>query len=165
MAFSPDGKSVAVAVGDGTAQIVDVATGKLKATFTHPSYARRVAYSPDGKVLAVSYSDQGFVALWDLETNKQRAVFQAHATALHGLSFSPNGKQLLTAGADGTAVVWNVGTSRVEPALTLKGHEVPVTFALFSPDGRTVATGGGNDSDRTVRLWDVAPHDGVGPHD
>ncbi len=157
VAWAPDGKSVAVAVRDGTAQIVDAATGKTTATFSHPAYARRVAFAPDGKTLAVGYGENGFVTFWDLETGKQKASFQANAGPLFGLSFGPSGKTLLTCGVDGTAVVWNVGKRQVDPAFTLKGHQGQVCFAAFAPDGKTVATGGG--SDKTIRLWNVGPQD------
>ena len=156
VAWSPDGKRVAAACRDGSAQVVDAATGAVTATFPHSAYARRVAFAPDGKTLAVGYGDQGFVSLWDLETGKQRATFQAQRGALFGLSFSADGKRLLTCGTDGAAVVWNVGKS-VEPAFALTGHQGQVCFAAFAPDGKTVVTGGG--SDRTVRVWNVGPVD------
>ncbi len=152
LAYSPDGESVAVAVGDGRAQIIDRTTGKVRASFKHASYVRRVAYSPDGKILAVTYGEDGYVALWDVASGKERSSFQAHQKPLFGIEFSRDGKQLVTCGVDGTALIWDVTKPQVKRTTTIKAHVGQTWFAVFFPDGKTVATGG---TDRTIKLWTV----------
>src|SRR5262249_1246439 len=68
------------------------------------------------------------------------------------------GKQLVTAGADGTARVWELATGK--PVTPLLRHGAGVLQAAFSPDGRRVATGS---ADRTARVWDAAPGKPVTP--
>ena len=66
-------------------------------------------------------------------------------------AFSPDGSRFVTAGADGTARVWDTESGRsLLPPLR---HAAAVSRAVFSPDGRRVATVGG---DGTARVWDAA---------
>ncbi len=65
------------------------------------------------------------------------------------MSFSPDGKQLATAGDDGTARVWNLTGEQVAE---LKGHQGIVYSVSFSPDGKQLATAG---DDGTARVWNL----------
>ncbi len=69
---------------------------------------------------------------------------------LSAVTFSPDGKQLLTAGDD-TAILWDVATGY--EIRVFYGHADRVSAAVFSPSGKEIATGS---EDGTVRIWDVA---------
>jgi eukaryotic-like serine/threonine-protein kinase len=154
VAHAPDGKSVAVVGADRTAQVVDANTGKVLTSLPLPFYGRHVAFSPDGKLLAVAYGQDGRVRLYELDGGRPRPDFQvAGGKRVFGVSFAPDGKRLLTPAADGATTLWDVSTPQARALARLEGHEGPVRFALFFPDGQTVATGG---EDGTVRLWNVA---------
>jgi WD40 repeat protein len=62
----------------------------------HEAYCRRVAFSPDGKILA-SGSDGGEIGLWEVPTGKAIRKLQAHPWQVTYLSFSPDGKHLASA--------------------------------------------------------------------
>jgi WD40 repeat protein len=68
------------------------------------------------------------------------------------MSFSPDGSVLATAGSEGTATLWDVGSrKRIGPPLT--GPSSP-GVAVFAPTGHTLATAF---DDGTVLLWDMDP--------
>ena len=90
------------------------------------------------------------LAAWSRELPRLSGVL-SHAGEVQFASFSPDGKTVVTASADGTAQLWDVATgySRTEPLR----HDDRVLFAAFSPDGTIVVTAS---ADRTARLWNVA---------
>jgi WD40 repeat protein len=74
-----------------------------------------------------------------------------HDGAVYGVAFSPEGRALITAGADGIIRVWDVASGRQKKGWNSSQGAI---YALaLSADGKTLATGG---SDSTVRLWDMA---------
>ncbi len=115
VAFSPDGKTLALASREASVQLWEVATGKLLETLKgHPSSVNAVAFSPDGRTLASGGADQT-VRLWNVETRRELMQLDPGGVELgqiQSLAFSPDGRQLLAAGGrtafwSTTAIVWN----------------------------------------------------------
>ena len=79
-----------------------------------------------------------------------QAVMRGHTDEVNFVSFGPDPRLLITAGADGSAQLWD--TQLGELKYELQGHVGPVNCAGFSGDGKFVVTGG---ADRTARVWDA----------
>jgi WD40 repeat protein len=108
-----------------------------------------VCFSLDGQLIATA-SDDGTARLWNLSGGRL-VQFQGHQGQVWSLSFSPDGKYLVTASSeDGTATLWNVFGQQVAQ---LDGNQDWVLCANFSPDRQLVATAG---EDGTVCLWDLS---------
>jgi len=69
--------------------------------------ALKLAYRPDGKLLAAAGQD-GRVRLYNAENGQKLEVIDAHRLKANAVKFSPDGKELYTAGADSTVKIWDL---------------------------------------------------------
>jgi WD40 repeat protein/serine/threonine protein kinase len=100
----------------------------------------------------------------DGQADRSLRTFRGHADDVVSVSFSHDGRRILTASLDRTARIWDVTTG--SEIAVLRRHVDQVHCASFSPDGTWVATGAGHpknlvevstwQGDFTARLWDSA---------
>jgi serine/threonine protein kinase/WD40 repeat protein len=156
VAFSPDGKTVAIATVS-TTYLVDVATGNQDGSLSDPdgNEVRAVAFSPDG--LKVATADKnGHVYLWNPAADPPSltaTLADPAGDSLFAVAFSPDGSMLAAGDGGGSTYLWHVGGGGA-PASPF-GHLVDpagiqVQGLAFSPDGQTLVTG---DSSGQAYRW------------
>ncbi len=112
------------------------------------------AISPDGKRMATSVeedgSNRGVLKVWDAATGRVVWRSKGHEGSVWGLSYSPDGKRLASAGSDHKVRVWELEDGH-EP-LELVGHSDFVAGVAFNHDGSRIASASW---DGKVNLWDA----------
>lgn len=161
------------------------------ATFQgHTAGVPSLAFSPEGMLLASGSLDSS-VRLWEVDTGKNVAILQGHNTRVNAIAFSPDGK-LLASGDGSiwsptpplhfsaprknkpvqtstpkqelhlpySVVLWDVATGAQKARLV--ADTKPILTVAFSPDGKSLAAGGGwmdGQKEEAIWIWDVVTGD------
>lgn len=167
LAFSPDGKWLAVLESEGL-HLWDIAAESW-AWRSKPGFSgfRSVAFSPEGAQL-VTGTEAGIYQFWNAQTGefiKEKRTFAEIEESSYGdalwlatqiyngvsdLVFSKDGKWMAAPGPNKTIQVWDA----VQWTLvhSLSGHDNAISSLDFSPDGRWIISGS---ADNTARIWDL----------
>ena len=117
--FRPTARPWRPAVKDSIA-LWDLATGVRRSeTEDTGGWVHRVAFSPDGRLLASASFESSDVTLSDPSTAKIVGKLTGHEGLVRALAFTRDGKTLLTGGADRTLRLWDVATR--QPTGMLQG--------------------------------------------
>jgi WD40 repeat protein len=152
VAFSPDGRRLAVATGkpQSTVALTVWDTATLRRLWVVPD--RRgipaVAFAPDGQTLAIGrFSEEARV--YDSDSGERQATYGGHGTSARAVGFAPDGKLLAVGSYEGFVKLWD--RTRGAEVRTLRGHQGRIYEVVFSPDGTRLLSVGVD----AARLWDV----------
>ena len=167
--FNPDGNYILSGSEDKSIKLWDL-SGKLLYTYNIYDSCASITFSPDGKqfistekalsknprdqlssVLKSMFRinfDDNVIKLWDI-SGKLLHKFEGHTGVVNSLTFSPDGKQILSGSTDNTIKLWDISGKLLH---TFKGHTSAVNSVAFSHDGKFIISGS---SDTTIKIWDV----------
>jgi WD40 repeat protein len=160
--FSPDGRTLAIAGGQGRVELWDVSTRNELGELTDPAAASSedpalasVHFSPDGKVIAAGAQETNHVTLWAVASRRvigRPITTKPAGSGAHSISFSPDSKLIAAPGAPGKVGIWKVATGRrVGEPLAIGTEDAGA--AIFTAGGRTLIAG---DDSGSVSIIDIA---------
>lgn len=160
IAFSPNGKWIAISNWDKVLKVWDIQHGVSIAQIELSNFRDSFTFSPDARWLAISNRDTGNVELREPETGKIVSTLIGEAEkggVFRGITFSPDTRLLASTSRDDAndevefITVWDVKSG--ERIACLTGHTSYIYRLRFSPCGRFLASGG--EEDGTVLTWNV----------
>jgi WD40 repeat protein/serine/threonine protein kinase len=152
VAILADGRIVA-ADASSRLRIIDPGRNALLVDLAAPYRVRLLRPSPDGtRLITIATRDkQTPPALWDLDHHRLVAQLNGHVGRVFAARFVAGSHEILTAGADGTARLWDAATGNALQSYHGDSHFL--ADAALAPDGSMVVAGG---SDGLLRFWDAS---------
>ncbi len=155
VAFSPDGKQLAVGSYE-TVQWFDASNATKTASWkVGGGYVRSLAFLPSGDKLVVGAYQSA--SIWDVASGQKERDLPKHRGAVTRIVVSPDGKLLATSSDDETARLIRIADGELIQSFAHDGE--PVQSVAFSPDGKLLATALGDDTRVTrpgsAKLWNA----------
>jgi WD40 repeat protein len=103
--ISPDGAYLATASEDRNLRVWRILDGTLKQSVAGPPTNTDVAFSPNGKRVALATADAA-VHIWEWQENHKLAVLRRHGDSINSIQFTPDGNNIITASDDSTVAIF-----------------------------------------------------------
>jgi WD40 repeat protein len=162
--FADDGKSLTTASSAGAVRRWQTASGEEVGGRARPASPAApgqddipLAFSPDGRLVAVRKQLQGGGNRWavsvrEARTGAERIALNGHAQYVKCCAFSPDGRRLATGGGDRCVRLWDLATGK--ELACFAGHQGGVESVVFAADGTSLLSAS---NDGTAVLWGVRP--------
>jgi WD40 repeat protein len=149
VAFSPAGEYLASACWAGAAVLWSLKTGAEVHTLKldNSSYSARVAFTPDGRRLAVAHATG--TTVFEVRTGAPVHGTERARRWVSGVAYRPDGRELVTARQDGRVEAWDAETGLSLRSFALQGR---VCTTFYTRDGRHLVTTEGS----SVKVRDAA---------
>ena len=140
---------------DGIATIWDTSNFSPICTIRafKPSYAE---ISPNGTQVLTVRNRSNAICLWDISSGKtivdqmEMAIKLNENDKINMASFSPDGKNIVSAHVDGKIRIWRADKNICVDSLV--GHEKSVNTAFYSSDGKYIVSAS---ADKKIKIWNV----------
>lgn len=152
VAVSADGNLIATSEQDNSIKLWNAADGQHIRTLK--GSAAHLAFTSDGGLLAGAGGMDGTVSIWNVTTGEPLRTFPSQGTGVHAVAISPNGKFVASLSGDGMIHgggmirLWHIPSGQLR-AMYWGGGGLCLTF---SPDGKSLASGGVNGR---VCIWNL----------
>jgi WD40 repeat protein len=121
--------------------------------------ARSLATSADGKWAAIG-EENGKIRIFEVATGKVAKTFEGHSGPATGVAFSADATKLVSGSQDKTFRVWNIAEQK---ELAKVETPAPVNAVALVAEGKTIATGGGDNIIRLYAILDAQPAEAPKP--
>ncbi len=117
-----------------------------------PTPIMRAEFSPTSDQIAVVCRNESRVYLRYANDNRRQQAVIANRLLVRDVCYSPDGRQLIAVGSDGSARVWEVATGR--PIMRVDGHGDRLTCVAICPSARYLVTGSAGSTENCALVWD-----------
>jgi len=140
-----------VTTGEGTLVVLSIEdlTTLAKIKLSDQS-ARCIAISPNGKHLALGFSDN-YIRIINTDTLALEYQFEAHTNSIFTVAFSPNGNYLLSGSRDAHLKIWEVNNGYQHHS-SIVAHLFAINHIVYHPSGEYFAT---CSMDKSIKIWDA----------
>ena len=121
LSWSPDSQRLVSVSDDGTSRVWNLGstTEHSRLIFPGPASARIVVHSPNGELVAGGFADKS-IRIWDSVSGKQTHNFDSRTAAVKDLSWSSDGKRIVSVCSDNTVWLWDLATGESSRTVTPK---------------------------------------------
>jgi WD40 repeat protein/DNA-binding SARP family transcriptional activator len=142
---------------EGMTRVMDLTTGRTVREITAVAGPSRTAFSPDGTQIAIGSFYEPVAVVADVSSGAEVFTLSGHKAPISDVAWSPDGRWIATASADGSTRIWEAETGR--PRFRLSGHTADVFAVDWSPDSTRLVTGS---TDGTARVWRITQEGATG---
>jgi WD40 repeat protein len=162
VAFAPDGRSLVTGSQDGTIRCWNAATSQTR-WLAHGRAGEAtptvfcVQFSSDGKTVATAAYRDPAVRMWDSTTGRELGSFPGTAAMISVVTFTPDGRSLVTGDCQGGLTIWDMGSRRLLQSWNSECGWI--ASVAFVGNDRTLASAG----ESRIKLWQLSD-DAHGDH-